>query len=122
MAVSVTVTTLLESRCHCAFVTVACRLYVQLPTAAAHEYHLDAVVDVSEQPPDALSSRLHPSVAQKIRDIVSGGELRQYCIRHLLRLLLLLMPSPLNCVDEGVMLLGRPIGTFIQLSGQIWLP
>jgi len=57
-------------------------LYVQLPTAAAHEYHIDSVV--TDAP-----SRLHPSVAQKIRDIVSSGELRQYYVRHQLRLLLL---------------------------------
>jgi len=63
-------------------------LYVQLPTAAAHEFHGDPVFDVStEVPPSSVPSRLHPSVAQKIRDIVSGGELRQYYIRHLLRLL-----------------------------------
>ena len=62
------------------------RLYVQLPTAAAHEYHIDSVVDVSASS-TAPSSRLQPSVAQKIRELVSGGELRQYYIRHLLRLL-----------------------------------
>jgi len=67
---------------------VCSRLYVQLPTAAAHEYHLDSVVDISTQPDIASSSRLHPSVAQRIRDIVSGGELRQYYIRQQLRLLL----------------------------------
>jgi len=71
---------------HCVCVCVCGRLYVQLPMAAAHEYHLDSVVDDCAQPSTALSSRLHPSVAQKIRDIVSGGELRQYHIRHLLRL------------------------------------
>ena len=62
-------------------------LYVQLPTAAAHEYHVDSVVD-SNAEVLTTSSRLHPSVAQKIRDIVSGGELRQYYIRHQLRLML----------------------------------
>jgi len=62
-------------------------LYVQLPTAAAHEYHIDSVVDTSMQPA-TTSNRLHPNVSQKIREIVSGGELRQYYIRHLLRFVL----------------------------------
>jgi len=61
-------------------------LYVQLPTAAAHEYHMDPVVDVTTETATATESRLHPSVSKKIREIISGGELRQYYIRQLLRL------------------------------------
>ena len=61
---------------------------MQLPTAAAHEYHLDTVIDAGPEAVTSLSGRLHPSIAQKIRELVSGGELRQYFIRHLLRSLM----------------------------------
>jgi len=69
-------------------VLVGCRLYVQLPMASAHEYHADPVCDVITDPPlSSFQSRLHPSIALKIREIVSGGEFRQYFIRHQLRLI-----------------------------------
>jgi hypothetical protein len=68
------------------------RFYVQLPTTAAHEFHIDTASALVEDTFDATtvaaaaaSKRLHPKVAQKIRDLVSSGELQLYSIRHQLR-------------------------------------
>ena len=68
------------------------RIYVQLPTEAAHEFHDMPVVCMMQQPSDqnpdrSLSSQhqLHPDVVNKIRELVSQGEIRQFVIRNLLR-------------------------------------
>ena len=57
------------------------RFYVQLPTEQAHEFHSDGT-EVQEID---IPHRLHPSVAQKIRDIVAAGENRLYAVRKSLR-------------------------------------
>ncbi|XP_040295593.1 calcium-responsive transcription factor [Bufo bufo] len=78
------------------------RWYVQLPDQEAHQYHnLDpgcfSSSPTSCQPPNeeeeemiceensALSSRLHPSVADKIRELVSQGIDEVYAVRKQLR-------------------------------------
>ncbi|KAL4232759.1 hypothetical protein ACF0H5_007447 [Mactra antiquata] len=89
------------------------RYYVQLPLPSAHEYHFDVLptrgsngvcmpqVSTHTQPQESQTGeimaedgdansekkhRLHPLVAQKIRDIVAGGEVRVYHVRRLLRM------------------------------------
>lgn len=57
------------------------RFYIQLPTEAAHEFH-------SESPDTSAGDvphRLHPKVSEKLREIVSNGEIRLYPIRNRLR-------------------------------------
>lgn len=57
------------------------RFYIQLPTEAAHEFH-------SESPDTSAGDvphRLHPKVSEKLREIVSNGEIRLYPIRNMLR-------------------------------------
>ena len=60
------------------------RYYVQLPTEKSHEFHLETQTP-EETHKEITGSRLHPNVAQKIRDVVSGGETRLYVIRKALR-------------------------------------
>ncbi|XP_052236823.1 calcium-responsive transcription factor-like isoform X2 [Dreissena polymorpha] len=86
------------------------RFYAQLPTVAAHEFHEEIAnrsgmhigmsqrsqSKESQTPPDIVSEtqelenrkkqRLHPLVAQKIRDIVSNGEAQVYHVRRQLRM------------------------------------
>jgi len=69
------------------------RYYVQLPTEAAHEFHVSenpevitAVTDLKQSNTDDIGQhRLHPDVTAKIRELVSSGETRQFVIRNLLR-------------------------------------
>ncbi|XP_036369822.1 calcium-responsive transcription factor-like isoform X1 [Octopus sinensis] len=72
------------------------RYYVQLPTENAHEFHAenvepaspkyDTAIDLElEAKNNALSSRLHPRVQDKIREMVAAGESRIYVIRKQLR-------------------------------------
>ncbi|OWF37566.1 calcium-responsive transcription factor-like [Mizuhopecten yessoensis] len=79
------------------------RYYIQLPTDKAHEFHNDANCSTTQvQSPaatvsmttsmafdglemDSAIQRLDPRVAQKIREIVSGGETRVYSVRKILR-------------------------------------
>ncbi|XP_078000614.1 calcium-responsive transcription factor-like [Glandiceps talaboti] len=69
------------------------RFYVQLPTTKAHEYHDDPPTHiygvniniggpVAETP---LSQRMHPRVADKLRQIVCEGNRNVYHVRKLLR-------------------------------------
>ena len=79
------------------------RFYVQLPLPSAHEFHDAFPPQMStndnthvhtahttldsqhSQQEEDKSNRLHPLVAQKIREIVAGGETRVYQVRRLLR-------------------------------------
>lgn len=87
------------------------RYYVQLPLPSAHEYHYDVptrggngvtipqisthtqtqesqtgeVISEDNDANNEKKHRLHPLVAQKIREIVAGGEIRVYHVRRLLR-------------------------------------
>ncbi|GAB1598911.1 calcium-responsive transcription factor-like [Argonauta hians] len=72
------------------------RYYVQLPTENAHEFHAENIEPASPKydtviEPEVdtkcniLSSRLHPRVHDKIREMVSAGESRIYVIRKQLR-------------------------------------
>ncbi|XP_074656196.1 calcium-responsive transcription factor-like isoform X2 [Tubulanus polymorphus] len=64
------------------------RFYVQLPTAKAHEFHGDnnTIIPIPEvEPAPVQLKRLHPQVADKIRELVATGETRIYAIRKQLR-------------------------------------
>ena len=77
------------------FLVVFCRFYVQLPTETSHEFHdqmvaeLEALENNQDIPTSVVTqprSRLHPKVADKVRELVAGGETRLYAIRKFLRL------------------------------------
>ncbi|XP_055888420.1 calcium-responsive transcription factor-like isoform X2 [Biomphalaria glabrata] len=70
------------------------RYYVQLPTLKAHDYHeckqdssssliLEETMNVGDE--QNLGARIHPSVLEKLRQMVAGGETRLYYIRKQLR-------------------------------------
>ena len=73
------------------------RYYLQLPTEAAHEYHmLNASNPQTQNIPfegpsstmtekESLSKGMDPRVAHKIRELVAGGKSRLYDIRKELR-------------------------------------
>ena len=72
------------------------RIYVQLPSLEAHEYHIDEGTVTIEEPlpshpsvpilPAAgASARLHPGVREKLRQLVSSGMTELYAIRKQLR-------------------------------------
>ncbi|XP_007904077.1 calcium-responsive transcription factor isoform X2 [Callorhinchus milii] len=81
------------------------RWYVQLPTPQAHQYHDQEGVYLQPPPPpspppfvaveeedigavdenDTLSSRLHPRVSEKIRELVAQGLDQVYTVRKQLR-------------------------------------
>lgn len=78
------------------------RWYIQLPTQKAHQYHemetscllsspshfsvpLPEEEEVVRDENCALPSRLHPQVAEKIRDLVSQGVEQVYAVRKQLR-------------------------------------
>lgn len=81
------------------------RYYIQLPTDKAHEFHSESNNSTSQTPSpavnvpmgsnmsfdnlhmdtDSAAQRLDPRVAQKIREVVSGGETRVYFVRKILR-------------------------------------
>ncbi|XP_070578548.1 calcium-responsive transcription factor-like [Ptychodera flava] len=69
------------------------RFYVQLPTTKAHEYHDEPPTpfygvsiqmgSASSEP--AIPKRMHPRVADKLRQIVSEGNRNVYQVRKMLR-------------------------------------
>ena len=80
------------------FFVVFCRFYVQLPTETSHEFHdqmvaeLEALENNQDIPTSVVTqprSRLHPKVADKVRELVAGGETRLYAIRKFLRSVLI---------------------------------
>lgn len=63
---------------------VAFRFYVQLPTESSHEFHNEMVAELAAL--EALpTTRLHPKIACKVRELVAAGETRLYAIRKYLR-------------------------------------
>ena len=75
---------------------------MQLPTETSHEFHDQMVAELEalENNQDILTSvvtqprsRLHPKVADKVRELVAGGETRLYAIRKFLRSVLILAIS-----------------------------